>query len=264
MDLGGGSTQVTWMVVRQGTLQTSPKVAFSFPYGAAALTRKLHEIDSGKSKDKARKAREKLREEMKANFLNAYHQLEIPNDMIEAAKNEGGFPLYLTGGGFRGWGYLLLFQNQVHGHHYPFSIINGFKAHKDDFENTEALKQIAKTAHKIFRVSDRRRTQVPAVAFLVNAFSEALPHGVKEAHFCQGGVREGVLFQELTPFVRAQDPLEIATTPFARPSAREIAGYLLNSIPPSLRTVPRRFPESITFHDIRAFANVLYVHSQEE
>jgi retrograde regulation protein 2 len=261
MDLGGGSTQITWMVVRQGRVQTSPKGAFSFPYGAAALTRKLREIDAGKSKDEARKARDKLREEMKANFLNAYDQLEIPKDMVEEAKSESGFPLYLSGGGFRGWGYLLLFQNQVHGHHYPFSIINGFMSHKENFEDTEALKGVAKTAHRIFRVSDRRRTQVPAVAFLVNVLAEALPHGIKEARFCQGGVREGVLFQELTTFVRAQDPLEIATAPFARPSAGEIAEHLLKSIPPSLRTDPRRFPESITLHVIRAFANVLYVHS---
>lgn len=261
MDLGGGSTQITWMVAREGVVEVSPKGAFSFPYGAAALVKKLHEIDAGKSKEKARKAHEKLRQEMKANFLNAFHQLEIPADMAETAKREGGFPLYLSGGGFRGWGYLLLFKSQQHGRRYPFSLINGFMAHKKDFEDTETLKQVARTAHKIFRVSDRRRQQVPAVAFLVNALAESLPYGIKEARFCQGGVREGVLFQELTPFVRAQDPLEVATAPFAPQSVGAIAEHLLSSIPIRRATDPKRFPESITFHVIRAFANVLYVHS---
>jgi retrograde regulation protein 2 len=261
MDLGGGSTQITWVVSQQGHVQMSPKGALSFPYGAAALTKKLREIDAGKSKDEARKAREQLREDMKTNFLNAFHQLEIPSDMAKAAKNEGGFPLYLSGGGFRGWGYLLLFRSQVHGHHYPFSLINGFMAHKEDFEDTEALKKVAKRARRIFRVSDRRRTQVPAVAFLVNVLAESLPYGIKEARFCQGGVREGVLFQELTPFVRAQDPLEVATAPFAPYSVSEIADHLLRSIPPDITTDPRRFPRSITLHVIRAFANVMYVHS---
>lgn len=261
MDLGGGSTQITWMVVHEGKVETSRKGAFSFPYGAAALTRRLREIEDGKSKDDARKAREELREEMKTNFLKAYHQLQIPDDMVEAAKKEDGFPLYLSGGGFRGWGYLLLYQNQTRKHHYPISIINGFTAHRDDFQDVEALKGVAKTAQKIFRISDRRRGQVPAVAFLINVLSEALPYGIKDAHFCQGGVREGVLFQELPPFVRAQDPLEVATTPFATASAGEIAEDLVKSIPPDIKTDPRRFPESITPHVIRSFANVLHVYS---
>ena len=66
------------------------------------------------------------------------------------------------------------------------------------------LKQVAKTAHKIFRVSDRRRAQVPAVAFLVSVIADSITDGIREAHFCQGGVREGVLFQELAQEV---DPL---------------------------------------------------------
>jgi retrograde regulation protein 2 len=53
MDLGGGSTQISWMVVQGGNIRTSPKGAFSFPYGAAALTRKLKELKEGKSKEEA-------------------------------------------------------------------------------------------------------------------------------------------------------------------------------------------------------------------
>jgi retrograde regulation protein 2 len=261
MDLGGGSTQISWMIVNAGEVRTSPKGAFSFPYGAAALTRRLEELTAGKSKDEAEKARDKLREEMKANFLDAYKKLEIPKELIEKAKRNDGFQLYLSGGGFRGWGYLLLYQSQVHGHHYPISLINGFSAQKEHFENTEALKQVARTAHQIFRVSDRRRAQVPAVAFLVNVLARALPHGIKEAHFCQGGVREGVLFQELTPNIRLQNPLEVATAPYMRLSATAISDLLLCAIPEPSTTDTKMFPESIGSHVIRAFANVLYVHS---
>jgi retrograde regulation protein 2 len=261
MDLGGGSTQITWMIAHEGNIVTSPKGAFSFPYGAAALTRRLKELKAGKSKHEADRARAELRQEMKTNFLDAYNKLEIPKRLIEKAKSEGGFPLYLSGGGFRGWGYLLLYQDQVHGHHYPISLINGYSAHKEQFENTEALKEVAKAAHRIFRVSDRRRAQVPAVAFLVNVLAEALPHGIKEAHFCQGGVREGILFQELTPDIRREDPIEVATAPFARPSARAIGSLLLHAIPKPSEIDSKRFPESIGFYVIRALANVLYVHS---
>ena len=261
MDLGGGSTQISWMIVRGGDVRTSPKGAYSFPYGAAALTRRLEELTAGKSKDEAERARAELREEMKTNFLDAYNKLGVPKELVEKAKSEGGFPLYLSGGGFRGWGYLLLYQSQVHGHHYPISLINGFSAQREHFENTETLKEVARTAHRIFRVSDRRRKQVPAVAFLVNVLAGALPHGIKEAHFCQGGVREGVLFQELRPSIRRESPLEVATAPYARSSATAISDLLLCAIPEPSKTDSKRFPESIGAYVIRALANVLYVHS---
>ncbi|PQE08387.1 retrograde regulation 2 protein [Rutstroemia sp. NJR-2017a WRK4] len=261
MDLGGGSTQISWMVVQEGIVRTSPKGAFSFPYGAAALTRMLQELTAGKSKNDARKAIARLREDMTNEFLDAYQKLEIPEWLVGEARSHGGFHIYLSGGGFRGWGYLLLYQSQVHGHHYPISLINGFSAQKSDFEDTEALKNVAKTAHHIFRVSDRRRAQVPAVAFLVNVLANALPYGIKEAHFCQGGVREGVLYLELPPNIRSQDPLEVATAPYARPSAAAIADLLLSAIPSPSRTDSKRFPASIGTYVLRALANVLYVHS---
>lgn len=261
MDLGGGSMQITWMVAREGKLETSPKGSYSFPYGAAALTRKLDELKAGKSKDDAKKATDQFREEMKASFRNAYDELEIPEELVEDAKSQGGFPLYLSGGGFRGWGYLLLYQNQVHGHHYPISIINGLRAGKESFEDTDNLKEVARSANRIFRVSDRRRAQAPAVAFLVNVLTEALPHGIKDAHFCQGGIREGVLFQELPPSIRREDPLEVATSLYARPSAWLMAELLLASIPPTSEDEARSFPPSISRHVINSLANVLFVHS---
>jgi retrograde regulation protein 2 len=261
MDLGGGSMQISWMMVKEGHVQTSPKGAFSFPYGAAALTRKLEELTTGRGEDEAERAIAKFREDMKINFLHVYKRLEIPEGLIKEARNNGGFPLYLSGGGFRGWGYLLLYQSQVHGHHYPISLINGFLAQKSHFEDTEALKKVAKTARHIFRVSDRRRAQVPAVAFLVNVLAEALPHGIKEARFCQGGVREGILFLELPPNIRRQNPLEVATAPYARPSTVAISDLILCAIPPLSTAATKRFPTSIGSYVIRSMANVLYVHS---
>ncbi|KEF53285.1 retrograde regulation protein 2 [Exophiala aquamarina CBS 119918] len=261
MDLGGGSTQISWMVSREGQVQTSPAGAFSFPYGAAAMTRILDDIKAGKSKEEADKALAKLREDMKKKFLDAYRNLEIPQELIDIARLYGGFQLYLCGGGFRGWGYLLLYQSQVHGHHYPISIINGYKADKVHFESTEELKHIAHTANKIFRISDRRRAQVPAVAFLVNVLSEAIPFGIKEAQFCQGGVREGVLFQELPIHTRREHPLQVATARYARPSAMALGDLLLSAIPISMGNEPRSFPRSISTDIIRSLANVFFEYS---
>ncbi|KAH8595849.1 Ppx/GppA phosphatase family-domain-containing protein [Bisporella sp. PMI_857] len=261
MDLGGGSMQITWLEMSDGHVSISERGSVSFPYGAAALTKRLEDLRKGKSEEEGDAAVAKLREDMKAQFLKAYEQLQVPDDMVQRAKAEGGFPLYLSGGGFRGWGYLLLYMNQVHGRHYPISRINGYSAPRAKFQDVERLKKVAKQAEKIFRVSDRRRGQVPAVAFLVNVLLEALPHGIKVAHFCQGGVREGALFRELAPSVRNDDPLEVATKEYARPSADEISDLILAAIPkPSKQDGGRRFPEGISKHVVHAFANVLYVH----
>jgi len=265
MDLGGGSTQITWMVTKEGSMQTSHTGAISFPYGAAALTAKLKNLKKGKSNKEARKAEAEFREEVESNLEKAYHDLKLPADLIADAEANGGFSIYLTGGGFRGWGYLLLHQSQVHGKQYPISIINGYTVQKEAFQDAESLKKVAKSAHKIFRVSDRRREQVPAVAFLINALAEAIPNGIRDAHFCQGGVREGILFQQLPLQIRAQNPLEVATKAFARPLAGKLSDLLLAALPDSPGNTsaadPPRVPEAITGHIVRATANMFYVHS---
>ncbi|KAJ5378415.1 hypothetical protein N7509_011534 [Penicillium cosmopolitanum] len=259
LDLGGGSMQMTWIISHAGEVQISPKGSVSFPYGAAALTQKLADLKRGKSKSEAKKAKEQFRQEMADNFRTAFEALQIPESLRQKARDHGGFPLYLSGGGFRGWGYLLLYLHQTRGQRYPISIINGYSAQKKDFEDTEALKEVARTAHEIFRVSDRRRKQVPSVAFLVKTLAESLPYGIKEAHFCQGGVREGVLFRNMLPVVRQQDPLEVATARYAPASAQAIAALILAALPrPS---AGRSVPSSITVHLVQAFVNSLYFHA---
>jgi retrograde regulation protein 2 len=258
MDLGGGSTQITWIVSQGGNVRISEKGSISFPYGAAALTRKLDEVKKGKSKKEAAAALLELREKMIAEFQQAYAELAVPESLLDNAKVHGGFEMYLSGGGFRGWGYLLLYMSELGKHPHPMSIINGYTVGRERFEDTDAMEEAARSAHAVFRVSDRRRRQVPAVAFLVSVLARAIPHGIRAAHFCQGGVREGYLFRELVPSVRMQDPLEVVTGRYATPSAEGIARLIRFAIPNAKGA--RRFPETITPHVIRAFANVLYVH----
>lgn len=260
LDMGGGSTQITWMIAREGETKISPVSAVSFPYGAAALTRRLEDMKKGKSKHEAREALDEFRAQVKTQFQEAYNKIQVPDELVIDAQANDGFRLYLTGGGFRGWGYILLHHEQVAGGGYPISIINGFTAQKDEFEDTEKMKKIAKEAKEIFRVSDRRRAQVPAVAFLVNVLAKAIPNGIREAHFCQGGVREGVFYNRLAPEIRAQDPLEVATRDMAKPISPKLAALLTQSLPPS-SDQKRRVPESIDIHIIRAFANMFYFHA---
>lgn len=53
-------------------MKTSPKGAFSFPYGAAALTQRLAQIEKGKPEKEIEDGKLALRNEMERNFLQAY------------------------------------------------------------------------------------------------------------------------------------------------------------------------------------------------
>lgn len=256
MDLGGGSTQITWMQSSNGNVTISPQGSFSFPYGAAALTRKLAEVATSANPEQETT---ELQNTMKAQFQDAYTNLALPADMLAKARS-GTLTLHLSGGGFRGWGYLLMSSHKVSP--YPIPIINGFQVHKREFHSTLAVTSAAtQTAvNPIFRISARRAAQVPAVAFLINVLVDALPH-IELIRFCQGGVREGFLFDTLPPSIRAQDPLPSATAKHATPSASAIADLLAASLPSNTNPLGRFLPHSIQPPVLRSLADLLFAHA---
>ncbi|PLB55394.1 retrograde regulation protein 2 [Aspergillus steynii IBT 23096] len=252
MDLGGGSTQITWVVEKDGVVSTSPKGSFSFPYGAAALTKRLEQAQK-----EGKKAEKALKKEMVENFQNAYESLEVPPFTDDP---DGPTDLYLCGGGFRGWGYVLMAQSEVDP--YPLPIINGFRASRDDFHDTASVLEEVSEDDDIFGVSKRRASQIPAVAFLVNVIMDALPQ-ITHIQFCQGGVREGFLFDTLPKEVRAQDPLVVATKPYAPPSAEAIKHLLSSALPTSASSVDSlHLPAAFSSSVLTALANLLFFHSR--
>lgn len=263
MDLGGGSTQLSWLMGGKEVVKMPEDGAVSMPYGAAALTRRLGEAEA-----KGRKAVDELQTEVREKVRSAYESLRVPKEMLKKAEDEGGFTLYLSGGGFRGWGYILMSQHQVKP--YPIPVINGFKVSRKDFLSTAVVKQAAAAVlsgdeegnDDIFRISARRAGQVPAVAFLVNALSQALPQ-VKEIRFCQGGVREGYLFSSLPSEVQAQHPLVVATQPFeTRGTSSQMTDLLLSAFPQGSTTGGQDDYKTTFDHDlVHAFTNLMYFHS---
>lgn len=252
MDLGGGSTQITWVVEKDGVVTTSPKGSFSFPYGAAALTKRLAQIQDNKKAEKA------LKEEMIQNFQDAYKNLDVPTT---ADYPDGPTDLYLCGGGFRGWGYVLMAQSEVDP--YPLPIINGFRTSRKTFHDTASvLEELSGSDEPIFGVSKRRASQIPAVAFLVNVMMDALPH-ITHIQFCQGGVREGYLFNKLPKEICVQDPLVVATRPYAPPSAEAIKQLLSSALPTTKSSLDSVHPpHTFTSGVLTALANLLFVHSR--
>ncbi|OCT46410.1 Retrograde regulation protein 2 [Cladophialophora carrionii] len=262
MDLGGGSTQITWMVAKDGHIQTSSKGSISFPYGAAAMTRQLAELPDSppdhhghhKSHSPDLSPRELLADKMKAQFRQAFEELDLPDVLHHKAKH-GGLTLYLSGGGFRGWGYLLMSQHRVSP--YPVPIINGFCVAKREFQQTAHITTLA-AEESVFRISKRRAEQVPAVAFLVNVLVEALPM-IQQIRFCQGGVREGFLFDTLDARTKALDPLEAATAQYGTSSAADLAALLWDGLP-GVNNLDRSLPQTFTPSFVRAVADMMYLH----
>jgi retrograde regulation protein 2 len=143
---------------------------------------------------------------------------------------------------------------------YPIPIINGFKVKEDSFQDTQAVRAAVfnEDTPDIFRVSQRRASQVPAVAFLVDCLSRALP-SIQDVHFCQGGVREGMHFAEMAPIQRKEDPIVCATKAYARESVSEIVELLLAAIHAPRASIPA--PKVLDRALVTAFTQALYAHA---
>jgi retrograde regulation protein 2 len=145
---------------------------------------------------------------------------------------------------------------------YPIPIINGFRASRADFhDTTRVLNTMSTSGTKIFGISKRRASHVPVVAFLINVLADALP-SINYIQFCQGGVREGFLYDTLSAETRSQDPLLVATEPYASRSVRAILDLLTAALPNTYSPIlSRRIPQSFTPHLLAAFTNLLFAHS---
>ena len=139
---------------------------------------------------------------------------------------------------------------------YPIPIINGFCATTQDFHQTAEITALA-AEQSVFRISKRRAGQVPAVAFLVNVLVDALPM-IQQVRFCQGGVREGFLFDTLDTPTKALDPLESATKQYGTSSAAELAALLWVGLP-GVDHLDRSLPPTFTPSLVRAVADMMYM-----
>ncbi|KAF3162554.1 hypothetical protein TWF788_002004 [Orbilia oligospora] len=248
MDLGGGSTQLSWMVSKHGELE-SAKEAVSLPFGAAALTKKLQTAINAT-------AVEATAAHIREEFEKAVASLQVHPELTVKAEKEGGYTLYLSGGGFRGFGYLLLAEHEVQP--YPVPIINGFSAKREHFVKLAdrigvelSGEQQEELAGK-FRISERRALQVPAVAFLIRNLLKCLPQ-IKDVVFCQGGVREGCLYSTLSKEVRKANPLVVSTEVYRSHGAGKLARVINDALPKST-------PDVLWREIVPALANLLYFH----
>ena len=223
MDMGGGSVQMTWVIKKMnGNVDMSPVGSVSFPYGAAALMSTLSEVNVSKEAS--------LQDEIASKLERGLEDIRIPPGLRDEAVEKGGYTLYLSGGGFRGRGYVLMSTEDIQP--YPIPIINCYSVSALRFFS--ALEG-SPTSASAFRVSSRRASQIPAVLLVIRALAQAkLP--ISKVIFTQGGVREGLLYSRLPPSTRAQSPLIASTLPFAPSSGASLTSLLQDAVPGRVET----------------------------
>ena len=238
IDMGGGSIQLMWVERdEKGNIQISQ--ARSFPYGAAALISKMNTMTSYTERPKLYQS---ISSELESYFK------DLDSLLRDKHKDDSkAYSLYLSGGGFRRWGHHMITADAVQP--YPIPIVNGYHISGDRFK-ASAEEDIEVTSH---RISKRGATQIPAVRFLIRALLKAIDRPISDVTFCQGGVREGVLYEALSEQVRAQDPLEAFTRQYGPQSGDTISAILSKAIPPQSEVSDPRILKSLT--------NILYHHS---
>jgi retrograde regulation protein 2 len=263
MDLGGGSTQLSFAHADSNTFTVAPLGSESLPYGAAALNDLLKQVTS-----EGIGAEDMLLEKIATELRIAIEKV-CPIDELNAASDSKGLNLYVSGGGLRGWGYILMACSLIKP--YPIPIINGFAVDAAEFDPNHALELydiVEEEQKSLFRISKRRRTQVPAIAFLITALSRAMP--IARVYFSQGGIREGYHYKNLEEAKRREHPLIAATQGIGKAWGDELkilrsaipSGGRDQSVPPylvQLDSMVHAFALMMNFHaglpkDIRAGA----------
>ncbi|KAI2635179.1 Ppx/GppA phosphatase family-domain-containing protein [Xylaria nigripes] len=229
LDLGGGSVQMTYMnSAVKGYEDRAARTGKSLPFGAAKLTNIL-ENDAGE-------ARVASLNELQVGMHDAFARLQQEFPLLRDTQLEPsgpGIDIYLCGGGFRGYGSILMHNEPAHP--YPIPAVGAYTVSGAFFKQTATMRKInAEYEGKIFGMSKRRRKQFPAIASVVEALITAVPH-IRTVTFCSGGNREGALLLKLPVSVREAEPLPLLHHDSnTRPIALDAVTSLIQSaLPPS-------------------------------
>lgn len=204
LDLGGGSAQMTWVDTRTERYEAEAALAgVSMPFGAARLIRVLEDGEDTEVRE-AEKGR--LRTSMSAALAKLCERYPALADAASRGENQGGgIDVYFCGGGFRGYGSMLMHNDPIQP--YPIPSVGTYTVPGELFRRTGAMRKVNEEFDgKIFGMSKRRRRQFPAVLEVIEALVEAAP-AIRTATFCMGSNREGMLLMMLPPAVRESDPL---------------------------------------------------------
>ena len=202
LDLGGGSVQMSYLDTtgRDADYHIhAAQAGKSLPFGAARLIRILKHDDADFKTTEV----SKLEEGMRLVFARL---CETYPTLAAESKDTQGIDIYLCGGGFRGYGSMLMHNDPISP--YPIPAIGSYSVSGEFFARTNHMLEVNNNyKSKIFGMSKRRRAQFPAIVTVVEALISAVPH-IRSVTFCAGGNREGALMVRLPQEIRESDPLD--------------------------------------------------------
>ncbi|KAG4035298.1 hypothetical protein MFRU_001g00690 [Monilinia fructicola] len=280
MDLGGGSVQMSFMDSGDAEARNREAIgtkgegegvgdtywrksalsARSMPFGAAKMTALLK---AGDIQD--------IRSDLRSRFHETFQGLWESFPTLQHLVENEGVTIYLCGGGFRGYGSMLMHTDPINP--YPIPSIAGYKVSGKRFQQTQELLQVNREeTEKIHGMSKRRREQFPAIVEVIEGIICTVPN-IKEVIFCGGGNREGVLYLKLPPEIQATHPLLLfpstfhTNTNFNNPqhpqaTTKQLAQILASALPAGHPTTALFTPEILryivahTWDDMANVANV--------
>ncbi|KAI2472209.1 Ppx/GppA phosphatase family-domain-containing protein [Annulohypoxylon bovei var. microspora] len=203
LDLGGGSVQMTYLnSSADGYEMAAAQTGKSLPFGAAKLI-KILEDDQTEARVTAVST---LQEGMRNAFAKLQQQFSSLRD-TQIGHEDNGVDVYLCGGGFRGYGSMLMHADPIQP--YPIHAVGAYTVQGSIFSQTKHMRKVnAEYEGKIFGMSKRRRQQFPAIATVVEALVDAVPR-IRSVTFCSGGNREGALYMKLPKAMREENPLSL-------------------------------------------------------
>ena len=244
LDLGGGSVQMTYMDSSAPQYEiAAAQAGRSLPFGAAALTKTLNSTMSLQKSAEISKLQDGMKDVF-AKLQSKFPDLASSVRLAAATQDEdqdgsSGLDIYLCGGGFRGYGSMLMHSDPVQP--YPIPAVGAYTVSGEYFSDTKKMRDLNKNYQgKIFGVSKRRRSQFPAIATVVDAVIDAVPR-IRSVTFCIGGNREGSLLMMMPRDVREANPLMILTSkglsydPAKRAMAESILQILRATLPASFQ-----------------------------
>ncbi|KAH6689160.1 Ppx/GppA phosphatase [Plectosphaerella plurivora] len=256
LDLGGGSVQMTWVDTTLPDYEIAAALAGeSMPFGAARLIRVLEQ----ESAEVRTLETSKLRSSMQAAFAKL---CAVFSTLRDACQSDHGIDVYLCGGGFRGYGSMLMHNDTIKP--FPISSVGTYSVSGDFFKQTDKMRRTnVETKDKIYGLSSRRRQQFPAIVEVVQSFIEAVPN-IRTATFCAGSNRDGALLMKLPRPMRESNPLDVlgGLTGPDTPIAEAVLGTLLKAIPSSFDL--SRTPTIVSLGLGPLFAKQIWAHPGED
>ncbi|OTB03092.1 hypothetical protein M426DRAFT_187437 [Hypoxylon sp. CI-4A] len=236
LDLGGGSVQMTYLnSSADGYEMAAAQTGKSLPFGAAKLIKILDSSDA--------EAQATTLNNLQQGMRSAFVELQRRFPTLEDTQTNGGssgVDVYLCGGGFRGYGSILMHTDDIQP--YPIPAVGAYTVNGSTFSRVKHMRKVnSEHKGKIYGMSKRRRQQFPAAATVVEALIEAIPR-IRSATFCSGGNREGALFMKLPTTLREENPLFLL-----RPAGEDAESKVLRSV---MDIVQSSLPTDIDFSDV--------------